>query len=91
MTGALPNKTVNGKQLTIVWYVDDCKVSHADAEVVTSIINDLKLHFGELKVSRGKQHTFLGINFKIRDDGKIELDMKEQIKDAIESFWRSNK
>ena len=32
------NKTINGKQCTIVWYVDDNKISHVDANVVTEII-----------------------------------------------------
>lgn len=36
------NKMVNGSQLTIVWYVDDCKVSHRDPKVVTKLIEDLK-------------------------------------------------
>ena len=29
------NKDINGKQCTIVWYVDDNVVSHADDKVVT--------------------------------------------------------
>ena len=28
------NKKVNGKQCTIIWYVDDLKVSHEDEIVV---------------------------------------------------------
>ena len=35
------NKTVNSKQLTIVWHVEDLKISHVDAEVFTNIISDL--------------------------------------------------
>ena len=31
------NKIVNGAQLTVVWHVDDLKVSHLDAGVVTQI------------------------------------------------------
>ena len=29
------NKTINGKQLTLVWHVDDIKDSQVEAEVVT--------------------------------------------------------
>ena len=29
------NKTINGKQLTLVWHVNDIKASHVEAEVVT--------------------------------------------------------
>ena len=31
------NKIVDGAQLTVVWHVDDLKVSHVDAGVVTRI------------------------------------------------------
>ena len=31
------NKMINGKQYTIVWYVDDNKISHVDPKVVTSV------------------------------------------------------
>ena len=29
------NKTINGKQLTLVWHVDDIMASHVEAKVVT--------------------------------------------------------
>ena len=78
------NKITNGKQCTIVWYVDGNKISHDDPTVVDSIIQDLTKLFGELSITRGKEHTFLGMNIKFRDDKKIEIDMIEQIKEDIE-------
>jgi hypothetical protein len=33
------NKTINGKQCTIVWYVDDNKISHEYPMVVSNVIN----------------------------------------------------
>ncbi len=32
------NKIINGKQCTILWHVDNLKISHVDAEVVSGII-----------------------------------------------------
>ena len=32
------NKMINGKQWTIVWYIDDKKLSHVDPNVVTDIL-----------------------------------------------------
>ena len=52
------NKILNGKQCTLVWYVDDNKVSHIEAKLVEDLIGDLKNHCGELVVTRGKKHTF---------------------------------
>ena len=36
------NKMINWKQCTVVWYVDDKKISHKDPEVVTEVINLMK-------------------------------------------------
>ena len=59
------NKLVNGKQCTFVWYVDDNKVLHMEKKLVEDLINNLKKHFGELVVTRGKKRTFLGMNINI--------------------------
>jgi hypothetical protein len=32
------NKTINGKQCTVLWHVDDIKVSHKDPDVVTQVL-----------------------------------------------------
>ena len=56
------NKMENGKQCTLVWYVDDKKVLHTESKVVEDLINGLKNHFLELVVSRGKKHTFFVMN-----------------------------
>ena len=32
------NKMINGKQCTVVWYIDDNKLSHVDMNVVTEIL-----------------------------------------------------
>ena len=43
----------------------------------------MKEFFGNITVTRGKEQQFLGINFKIRDDQKVELHAKDQILGAI--------
>ncbi len=37
--GCVANKTVNGKQITNCFYVDDCKISHASTKVVDESID----------------------------------------------------
>ena len=73
------NKVINGKQCTIVWYVDDNKVSHVDPVVVTKIIDLMKKHFGDLTVTRGKEHRFLGMNIELTDDRKLRIEMKDHL------------
>jgi hypothetical protein len=41
------NKTINGKQCTIVWYVDDTKISHMDDKVITDVIAKIEESFGK--------------------------------------------
>ena len=77
------NKVINGKQFTIVFYVDDNKISHIDANVMTSIIKTLSDYFGDLTVSRGNKHDYLGMNVELKD-GKVHRGMKDQILEAIE-------
>ena len=83
------NKMINGKQCTIVWYVDDNKLSHEDPNVVTEVLEEIKKHFGDITISRGKNHDFLGMNITLRDDGKFEIEMKKQVQEAIDKFGES--
>ena len=42
-------------------------MSHVDPQVVTDVISLMKSHFGELTVTRGKKHRFLGMNIEINN------------------------
>ena len=67
------NKIINGKQATIVFHVDDLKISHAEPNVVTSIINELDNTYGDimpLSISRGKIHDYIGMILTIMWRGK---------------------
>ena len=58
------NKTVNGKQTTVGWHVDDLKISHVDSKELEVIISKLEAEFGKetpLTVHRGKVHDYLGM------------------------------
>jgi len=80
------NKMINGKQCTIGWYVDDTKISHVDSAVVTGIIEKIEEKFGKMTVTRGKVHTFLGMEITLQEDGTVKIVMKDYIKEAIEQF-----
>ena len=77
------NKIINGKQCTIVFYVDDNKISHVDPSVVTDVLNILKGHFGDLTITRGKQHIFGGMNMTFNDNGTVKIEMKKLLSDTI--------
>jgi Reverse transcriptase (RNA-dependent DNA polymerase) len=57
------NKIIEGTQCTIVWYVDDNKISHVNPSVVSNVISKIEERFGKMTVTRGKEQSFLGMNF----------------------------
>ena len=72
------NKDINGSQCTILWHVDDLKISHMDRDVVTSIIDMVGAEFGKeapLTISRGKVHVYLGMTIDFSNDGKVRFSM----------------
>ena len=77
------NKVIDGKQCTIVWHVDDTKISHEDSKAVSHVIEKIEDRFGEMTVTRGKEHVFLGMNISFHDDGTASIKMKDYIKEAI--------
>jgi hypothetical protein len=53
---------INGLQRTIVWHVDDLKISHVEKKVVTGIIQKLHTKYGKespLTFKLGKKHYYL--------------------------------
>ena len=78
------NKERNGSTCTIIFYVYDNKVSQRHPKVVQNILSIFKEYFGDLTVNNSREFDFLGMNIKIREDMKIEMEMKSQIEEAIE-------
>ena len=80
------NKIINGKVCTVLWYVDDVKISHVDEKVVSNVINMLEKRFGKLTVNRGKNHVYLGMNIEFKDNGTVHINMKDHLSEAIQDF-----
>jgi hypothetical protein len=82
------NKTVNGKQCMIIWHVDDLKISHVDAKVVTTILNLLDNKYGQeivggkrapLTITRGRVHDYLGMTLDYSENGVVKIDMRDYV------------
>ena len=76
------NKTINGHQMTVVWHVDDLKVSHIDRKEVDKFIKQMEEEFGAdapISVSRGKVHDYLGMNLDFHVEGEVRIDMEHYI------------
>ena len=82
----IANKDINGSQCTIVWHVDDLKISHKDPAVVDEIIASLNKEYGqvgEMMVRRGKKHVYLGIGLDFSNPGEFIVDMEDYLDEII--------
>ena len=89
------NKNINGKQCTIVWHVDDLKVSHVDPAVVTTILNLLDGTYGQeivggkrapLTITRGAIHDYHGMTLNYSEDGVVKIDMRDYVKKVLDEM-----
>ena len=71
---------INGKHCTIIWHVDDLKISHVDSNVMKDIINTLNKKFGQenpLTTCQGKILEYLGMKINYTKQGKLKFTMYE--------------
>jgi len=83
------NKIINGSQCTILWHVDDLKISHVDPEVVTEVIDLLEREFGKeapLTKTRGHVHEYLGMTIDFSVTGKVKFSMIDYIKEMLDGL-----
>ena len=72
------NKIINGTQCTIIWHVNDLKLSHIKQSVLEDIANKLNLKYGQvtpLVIHHGKTHCYLGMTIDYPEDGKVKFVM----------------
>ena len=82
-------KIIDGSQCTILWHVDDLKISHKSKDVVSSVIGYLSGRYGKeapLTVKRGKVHRYLGMLLDYRIVGKVQISMNDYIEEMLKSL-----
>ena len=80
------NKIIDGKQCTILWHVDDIRMSHVIQGVLESIMKQIEARFGReapLTVTRGPVHEYLGMTIDFSRPGTVQFHMKAFIDDLI--------
>jgi hypothetical protein len=92
------NKMIEGKQMTICFHVDDCKLSHRKRKVMDRMIKYLRQEYesifedgsGAMSVSRGKIHKYLGMVLDYTVPGQVSIDQFAQIDDIITTFEKAD-
>jgi hypothetical protein len=82
------NKVIDGKQCTILWHVDDLKISHVESEVVDEILRLLNVRYGTqapLTVTRGTVHDYLGMTIDYSIKGKVMIKMDDYVDKVLEA------
>jgi hypothetical protein len=88
------NKTIEGKQMTICFHVDDCKLSHRKKKVMDKMIKYLRQEYesifedgsGAMTVSRGKVHKYLGMTLDFTVRGQVKITMFDYIEEILTAF-----
>ena len=78
------NAQIKGSQCTIVWYVDDNKISHKEQTVVNDIIQRIEAKFGPMTKTQGDDHEFLGMQLHFNCvDKTVKILMQTYLDEAI--------
>ena len=79
------NANIKGSQCTIVWYVDDNKISHKNQVVVNDLIQRIEAKFGHMTKTEGDDHEFLGMKLQFdRNNKTVKVLMQSYIDEAIQ-------
>ena len=76
------NKTINGSQCTVLWHVDDLKLSHKSQAVLDDLIDQLNQKYGQetpVTVQKGKIHEYLGMTIDFSSPGKVQFRMDDYV------------
>ena len=79
------NAMIKGSQCTIVWYVNDNKISHKDPAVVQDLVRCIEAKYGTMTKTQGDEHEFLGMKLHFnRQDKTVQVPMQSYIDEAIQ-------
>jgi Reverse transcriptase (RNA-dependent DNA polymerase) len=81
------NKTIDGKQCTILWHVNDLKLSHVKQEVLEDIVKKINAKYGQqtpIVIHRGKIHDYMGMTIDYSEEGKVKFMMFDCVESILE-------
>jgi hypothetical protein len=80
-------ETANGKQLTVIWHLDNLMASCKDNFELTRFSCYLARIYGiKLKMHLGNKHNYLGMDMEFTSKSALEVLMITYLKNVISSF-----
>jgi hypothetical protein len=91
--GCVADKLVKGKQLTICFHIDDCKISHKSSGVINDTITWLRVEYesifenglGQMKVHKGETHKYLGMSLDFSHKGQCQVIIHDYIDEILQA------
>jgi len=89
------NKVINGHICTVLWHVDDIKISSVSVAAVDDVLKKIDDKYGQevvqgkkvsLVTHRGKVHKYLGMTISFEQKGKVKFTMYDYIYDLLEEL-----
>lgn len=83
------NKTINGKQCTILWHVDNLKILRIDENVVFDIIRMIDNDFGKestLTMTCRRIHDYLGMTLVYTIKGKVMIKIIDYVERMLDDL-----
>ncbi len=92
------NKIVRGKQITICFHVDGCKISHECVKVVVAMIKWLRAAYERIfedgsevmKFHRGKVHKYLGMSLDFSHKGQCRVTTYDYLDEILQDVKKHN-
>ncbi len=76
-----------GKQMTVIWHVDNLMVScENDSELMKFSCYLARLYGPKFIMHLGRKHDYLGVDMEFNDDGTLEASMITYLKNVISEF-----
>jgi hypothetical protein len=76
---------INGSQMTIVWHVDDLKVSHLRKLTLLDKVKWLESIYGPLVGCHGESHTYLGMDMHFANK-RLQVSMIGYLHEIVDEF-----
>ncbi len=79
--------TEAGKQLTVIWHVDNLMASCEDDFELTKFSCYLaKIYGPKLHMHMGCKHEYLGVEMEFNEDSTLDVSMFKYLQDVIDNF-----
>ena len=72
--------------MKVCWHADDLKVSHVEPKEVNKFMEWLEGIYGDMRITRGKVHKYLGMMLDFRTPGELRVTMVDHLKGVQEDF-----